>query len=92
MFDSKQRDRIHEALLLRADDINTPRAKARILRRAAGDRRIFDRLIERKAAEFRRENPAASDGEIIKKIIDWLANGGLEQILKLVTTIIALFA
>ena len=92
MFNAQQRDRLHEALLNRAEDTNTPRVAARKLRRAANERRIFDRLIERKEAEFRKANPQASDGQILKMLIDWLSNGGLESLLKIVTTIIALFA
>ena len=91
-FSSAQRDKLHEALLNRAEDTNTPRAAARRLRRAAGDRRIFDRLIERKEAELRKANPQASDGQILKMLVEWLSDGGLEQILKIVTTIIAIFA
>lgn len=92
MFNALQRDRLHDALLNRAEDISTPRAAARQLRKAAGNRRIFDRLIERKEAELRKANPAAADGTILKMLLDWISNGGLEQILSLVTKIIALFA
>ncbi len=91
-FTSLQRDRLQDALLNRAEDTNTPRVAARKLRRAANERRIFDRLIERKEKELRKANPMASDGEILRQLIDWLSNGGLEQILKIVTTIIALFS
>lgn len=91
MFDAKQRDRLHEALLNRAEDTNTPRAAARKLRRAANERRIFDRLIERKTAELRKANPLASDGQILKMLIDFISNGGLDKILALITKIIDLF-
>lgn len=91
-FNSLQRDRLQDALLNRAEDTNTPRVAARKLRRAANERRIFDRLIERKEKELRKAKPLASDGEILKLLIDWLSNGDLEQILALVTKIIALFA
>lgn len=91
-FTSAQRDKLHEALLNRAEDTNTPRAAARRLRRAANERRIFDRLIERKEAELRKANPLASDGQILKMILDWINNGSLEQILAIVTKIIAMFA
>ena len=91
-FTSAQRDKLHEALLNRAEDTNTPRAAARRLRRAANERRIFDRLIERKEAELRKANPLASAGQILKMILDWINNGDLEQILAIVTKIIAMFA
>jgi hypothetical protein len=91
-YNATQRDRLHEALLNRAEDTNTPRAAARRLRRAANERRIFDRLIERKEKELRKANPLASDGQILKMLLDWISNGGLESILKIVTTIIAIFA
>ena len=92
MFNALQRDRLQDALLNRAEDTNTPRAKARVLRRAANDRRIFDRLIEKKELELRKANPGSPDGTILKMLLDWISNGGLEQILSLVSKIISLFA
>lgn len=90
-FTSLQRDRLHEALLNRAEDTNTPRVAARKLRRAANDRRIFDRLIERKEAELRRANPKAADGTILKMLLDFISNGGLDKILAMITKILDMF-
>lgn len=84
MFNASQRDRLHEALLNRAEDTNTKRAEARILKRAASDRRIFDRLLDKKEAQLRKENPKAADGTILKLLLDWLSNGVLAQIIALI--------
>lgn len=88
MFNALQRDKLHEALLNRAEDTNTKPAQARRLRRAANDRRIFDRLIEKKEAELRKANPKAADGRILKMLLDWISSGGLEQILSLISKFI----
>lgn len=88
MFTAKQRDKIYEAILNRAEDTNTKRAEARHLKRAANDRRVGDRLIERKAAQLRKQNPKAGDGEILKMLLDWISNGGLAQIIALILQLI----
>lgn len=84
MFNALQRDKLQEALLNRAEDTNTKRAEARILKRAAGDRRIFDRLLDKKEAQLRKANPKAADGTILKMLLDWISNGGLAQIIALI--------
>lgn len=79
MFTVSQRDRIRNAIEARAE--SAPARKAGLLRRAAREGRLFDRIVERKSAELRKANPSAGDGEILKMLLDWLKNGGLETIL-----------
>ena len=81
MFNALQRDKLQEALLNRAEDTNTTRNESRMLKRAANDRRIFDRLLDKKEAQLRRANPKAADGTILKLLLDWISNGGLAQII-----------
>ena len=89
MFTFAQREKLRAAFLVRSFD--APVRKAGPLRRMAREGRIFDKMLERKAAEFKRVRPSASDGEIFKMILDWIANGGLETLLSFITKIISLF-
>jgi hypothetical protein len=90
VFTATQRDRLRNALEARA--ASAPTRNRGPLRRAAREGRVFDRLVERKAAELRKANPGAGDGEIFKLLLDWIANGGLEKLLSFIMTIIGLFA
>ena len=65
---------------------------AKRLRRVAGESRLFDRFVERKAKALQKANPTAGDGEILKMILDWISSGGLTQLLAFITQIINLFA
>lgn len=89
MFNATQRDKIRAALESRA--ASAPVRSRGTLRRAAREGRIFDRLVDRKTAELRKANPKAGDGEILKMLLDWISNGGLETILKFIGGILALF-
>lgn len=90
MFTFSQREKLRAALLVRSFD--APVRKAGPLRRMAKEGRIFDKMLERKTAEFKRARPSASDGEIFKMILDWIANGGLDKLLLFIQSIISLFA
>lgn len=90
MFDLKSRDKIRTALETRA--AKASKVNARKLRRVANESRLFDRFIDRKVKAIKREKPNAADGEIVKLIIEWLTNGGLDQILAFIKQIIDLFA
>lgn len=89
-FTIAQRDRIRAALEARA--LKSPKTASRKLRRVASESRLFDRFIEREYKRLKKANPTASDGEILKLLLDFIQNGGLEQIIKVITTILALFA
>jgi hypothetical protein len=90
MLNIDQRDRIRAALEARAFSAN--KLNSRKLRRVAGESRLFDRFVEREYKRLKRANPGAGDGEILKMLLDFIQNGGLEQIIKVITTILALFA
>lgn len=91
-FNSLQRDRLQDALLNRAEDTNTPKLKGRLLRSAANERWVFDRLIEAKEKELRRAHPNASDGQIFKMLLDWINSGGLKMLIEAIAALFTLFA
>lgn len=89
MFTLSQRDRIRDAIEARAAKVS--KVNARKLRRVADESRVFDRFVDRKVKAIKREKPNASDGEILKILLDWITNGGLDQILAFIKAIVDLF-
>lgn len=89
MLTLTQRDKVRDALEKRASLVS--KVNARKLRRVANESRVFDRFLDRKAKAIKREKPNASDGEILKILLDWITNGGLDQILAFIKQILDLF-
>jgi hypothetical protein len=89
MFTFAQRERIRTALDRRAN--TAPVRSQGKFRRMAREGRLFDKFIERKAAEFRKADPSLSDGAILDKIIAFINSGALEKILAFIQSIIGLF-
>ena len=90
MLTLTQRDKVRDALEKRASLVS--KVNARKLRRVANESRVFDRFLDRKTKAIKREKPNASDGEILKILLDWITNGGLDQILAFIKQILDLFA
>ena len=89
MLTLTQRDKVRDALEKRASLV--AKVNARKLRRVANESRVFDRFLDRKTKAIKREKPNASDGEILKILLDWITNGGLDQILAFIKQILDLF-
>ncbi|MBL9093742.1 MAG: hypothetical protein JNL96_21175 [Planctomycetaceae bacterium] len=89
MLTLTQRDKVRDALEKRASLVS--KVNARKLRRVANESRVFDRFLDRKTKAIKREKPNASDGEILKILLDWITNGGLDQILAFIKQILDLF-
>ena len=89
MFTFSQRERIRTALDKRAN--SAPVRHQGKLRRLSREGRLFDKFIERKAAEIRKANPAASDGAVLDQIIAFINSGALEKIMSFIMSIISLF-
>lgn len=79
MFTFAQREKIRAAILRRAD-AEPVRLQGKF-RRAAKESRLFDRLVDKLGAKFKRENPNASDGQILKMILDFIKTSGILEIL-----------
>lgn len=89
MFNFAQRERIRTALEKRAN--KAPARSQGKFRRLAREGRLFDKFIERKAAEIRKADPSASEGAILDQIIEFINSGALEKILAFIMSIISIF-
>lgn len=82
MLTVAQREKIRSTIIRRAE-AEPVRVQGKF-RRAANDSRLFDRLVDRLYAKAKREKPNASDGEILKMILEFIKTSGiLELILSL---------
>ena len=88
-FSIAQRDRIRAALEARA--AHAPKIESRKLRRVASESRLFDRFVSKQYARIKKANPNAADGEIFDKLIEFITSGKLEQLIKAVIAILAMF-
>lgn len=79
MFNAAQREKIRAAILRRAD-AEPVRLQGKF-RRAAKESRLFDRLVDKLTAKAKREKPNASDGEILKMILEFIKDSGLLELL-----------
>lgn len=89
MFTFAQRERIRTALEKRAN--RSPVRSQGKFRRLSREGRLFDKFVEKKAAEIRKLNPQASEGAILDSIIEFINSGALEKILAFITAIIGMF-
>lgn len=85
-----QRDKLRNALHSRADKLRG--SDARRLRRVADESRLFDAFVERIYKKFKRANPKASDGTLLKLILEFIENGGLAVIAEFIAAIFKLFS
>ena len=83
MFNASQRDRLHEALLNRAEDTNTKRRGPHPQTRRKRSAYLRSAPRQERGATPQGE-PKAADGTILKLLLDWLSNGGLAQIIALI--------
>jgi len=79
MFSVSDRDRIRSAIIRRAD--NAPVRHQGKFRRAAKESRMFDRLVDNLTTKFKREKPNASNGEILKMILDFIKTSGILELI-----------
>lgn len=89
MLTFAQRERIRTALEKRAN--RSPVRSQGKFRRLSREGRLFDKFVEKKAAEIRKLNPQASEGAILDSIIEFINSGALEKILAFITAIIGIF-
>lgn len=89
MFTFAQRERIRTALEKRAN--RSPVRSQGKFRRLSREGRLFDKFIEKKAAEIRKANPNASEGAILDSIIAFINSGALEKIMAFIMSIISIF-
>jgi DUF1009 family protein len=79
MFTVGQREKIRAALERRAE-AEPVRLQGKF-RRAAKESRLFDRLVDKLTAKFKREKPNAADGEILKMILDFIKTSGIIELI-----------
>lgn len=89
MFTFAQREKIRTALEKRAN--RSPVRSQGKFRRLSREGRLFDKFIEKKAAEIRKANPNASDAAILDSIIAFINSGALEKIMAFIMSIINMF-
>lgn len=90
MFNFVQRRRIREALLKRANEAGLTRKQRAGVLRVAYDSATFDLFVEEQAKSIRKRKGMkfAADGELLKLILEWISNGGLDVIWAFIEKII----